>query len=206
MRVGKRSTLRSFMVVATRVCTILVACMQFTATSAEQAPDTKPDLSINSGVKPLGKRDIRDIRLSGWRKLCFEVSPAEKVCRTTNVGVMDTGQEMIRFDLIDAGAAEGRIQMLLPPGMYLRSGITLTVDQNEPLHLSYSWCLANACVAAGPATPRFVSDLRSGRVLTIEVVDPSFLTVSVAVPLDQFASVHGGPPTQLFDESLTLRN
>jgi invasion protein IalB len=180
--------------------------MQFTAAPAQQASDTKPDMTINSGVKPLGKRDIRNIQLSGWRKLCFEVSPAGQVCRTTNVGVMDTGQEMIRFDLIDAGAAEGRIQMLLPPGMYLRPGITLTVDQNEPLHISYSWCLANACVAAGPATPRFVSDLRSGRILTIEVVDPSLLTVSVAVPLDQFASVHSGPPAQLFDESLSLRN
>ncbi|MDE5463448.1 invasion associated locus B family protein [Bradyrhizobium sp. CSS354] len=206
MRGIKKSTLRSSTVVATWVCTILVAGMRFTGSSAQQASDTKPDMSINSGVKPLGKRAIRDIRLSGWRKLCFEVSPAEKVCRTTNVGVMNTGQEMIRFDLIDAGAAEGRIQMLLPPGMYLRSGITLTVDQNEPLHISYSWCLANACVAAGPATPRFVSDLRSGRILTIEVVDPSLLTVSLAVPLDQFASVQSGPPAQLFDQSLSLRN
>lgn len=131
MRGIKKFTLRSLTVVATWLCTILVAGMQFTGSSAQQASDTKPDMSINSGVKPLGKRDIRDIRLSGWRKLCFEVSPAEKVCRTTNVGVMNTGQEMIRFDLIDAGAAEGRIQMLLPPGMYLRSGITLTVDHER---------------------------------------------------------------------------
>ncbi len=188
------------MVIATPVCAIWLASlldlpsMQFTAASAQQASDT----SINSGVKPRGKRGIRDIQLSGWRKLCFEVSPAEKVCRTTNVGVMDTGQEMIRFDLIEVGAAEGRIQMLLPPGMYLRSGITLTVDQNEPLHISFSWCLANACVAAGSASPGFVRDLRSGRILTIEVVDPNLLTVSLALPLDQFASVNGGPPDPAF--------
>ena len=212
MSVIKKSTLRLLMGVATPVCTILLAglsdlpCMKFTAASAQQASDTKSDIPTNSGVKPRGKRNIRDIQLSGWRKLCFEVSPAEKVCRTTNVGAMDTGQEMIRFDLIEAGAAEGRIQMLLPPGMYLRSGITLTVDQNEPLHISFSWCLANACVAAGPASPGFVRDLRSGRTLTIEVVDPNLLTVSVALPLDQFASVNAGPPAQLFDESLTARN
>ncbi len=120
--------------------------------------------------------------------------------------MMDTGQEMIRFDLIEAGAAEGRIQMLLPHGMYLRAGVTLTVDQNEPLHIPFSWCLANACVAAGPASPRFVSDLRSGRILTIEVVDPNLLTVSAALPLDRFASVNGGPPAQLFDESLSPKN
>jgi hypothetical protein len=42
--------------------------------------------------------------------------------------------------------------------------------------------------------------------LTIEVVDPNLLTVSAALPLDRFASVNGGPPAQLFDESLTLRN
>ena len=207
----KKSTLRLMMVVATPVCMIWLTglsglpCMQFTAASAQPASDTKAD-SSSSGVKPRGKRNIRDIQLSGWRKLCFEVSRAERVCRTTNVGVMDTGQEMIRFDLIEAGAAEGRIQMLLPPGMYLRSGITLTVDQNEPLHIGFSWCLANACVAAGPASPGFVRALQSGRTLTIEVVDPNLLAVSVALPLDQFASVNAGPPTQLFDESLTARN
>ena len=164
----RKSTLRLLMAVATPVCMIWLtglmdlSCMQFPAASAQQALETKPD---SSGVKPRGKRNIRDIQLSGWRKLCFEVSRAERVCRTTNVGVMDTGQEMIRFDLIEAGAAEGRIQMLLPPGMYLRSGVTLTVDQNEPLHVGFSWCLANACVAAGPANPGFVRALQSGRTL-----------------------------------------
>jgi invasion protein IalB len=208
----KKSTLRPMMVVATPVCMIWLTglsglpCMQFTAALAQPASDTKPDSSNYLGVKSRGKRSIRDIQLSGWRKLCFEVSPAEKVCRTTNVGVMDTGQEMIRFDLIEAGAAEGRIQMLLPPGMYLRSGVTLAVDQNEPLHLSFSWCLANACVAAGPASPGFVRALQSGRILTIEAVDPNLLTVSVAFPLDRFASVKDGPPAQLFDESLTRKN
>ncbi len=208
----KKSTLRLLMVVATLVCMIWLTgmsglpFMQFTMALAQPASDTKPDSSNYSGVKPRGKRNIRDIQLSGWRKLCFEVSPAERVCRTTNVGAMDTGQEMIRFDLIEAGAAEGRIQMLLPPGMYLRSGITLTVDQNEPLHISFSWCLANACVAAGPASPGFVRALQSGRMLTIEVVDPNLLTVSVALPLDQFASINAGTPTQLFDESLTAGN
>ena len=114
--------------------------------------------------------------------------------------MMDTGQQMIRFDLIQAGTAEGRIQMLLPQGMYLRSGVTLTIDQNEPLPIPFNWCLANACVAAAPASPRFINDLRSGHTLTVEVVDPSLLTVSVALPLDQFSTVNSGPPTQLFDE------
>jgi len=207
----RKSTGRLLMIVATVVYTIRLTdpsgwpYLQFTAASAQPASDTKAD-SSSSGVKPRGKRNIRDIQLSGWRKLCFEVSRAERVCRTTNVGVMDTGQEMIRFDLIEAGAAEGRIQMLLPPGMYLRSGLTLTVDQKEPLHIGFSWCLANACVAAGPANADFVSALRSGGTLTIEVVDPNLLTVSVTLPLDQFASVNGGSPTQLFDESLTFKN
>jgi len=206
-----KSSLRLMMVVATPVCTLWLAnlsewpSVRVNTASAQPASDTNANSLNYPGVKPRGKRNIRDIQLNGWRKLCFEVSPAEKVCRTTNVGVMETGQEVIRFDLIEAGATEGRIQMLLPQGMYLRSGVTLTIDQNEPLHISYSWCLANACIAAGAASPTFVRNLQSGRTLTIEVVDPNLLTVSVALPLDQFASVNAGPPNQLFDESLSSK-
>jgi hypothetical protein len=38
------------------------------------------------------------------------------------------------------------------------------------------------------------------------VVDPNLLTVSAALPLDRFTTVHDGPPAQLFDESLSLKN
>jgi invasion protein IalB len=177
--------------------------MQLGAASAQPAPGAKADIPASSGVTPRGKRNVRDIQWSGWRKLCFEISTAQRVCRTTNSGMVDTGQQMIRLDLIEAGVTEGRIQMLLPHGMYLRSDIILTVDQNEPLRVPFDWCLANACVAAGPASPRFINELRSGRILTVEMVDPNLLTVSAALPLDQFTSVNDGPPVQLFDESLS---
>lgn len=212
MRSIGKSTRRPVLLVATAACASLLAglsglpCLQLGAASAQQASGAKAEMPASSGVTPRGKRNIRDIKWSGWRKLCFEISPAQKVCRTTNSGMMDTGQQMIRFDLIEAGAREGRIQMLLPHGMYLRAHVTLTVDQNEPLHIPFDWCLANACVAAGPASPRFISELRSGRMLMVETVDPNLLIVSAALPLDQFASVNAGPPTQLFDESLSVRN
>ncbi|PSO31323.1 invasion associated locus B family protein [Bradyrhizobium sp. MOS002] len=181
-------------------------CMQLSAALAEQADSTTANMPAGSGVSPRGKRNIRDLQMSGWRKVCFEVSPAEKVCRTTNSGLMETGQQMVRFDLIETGAAEGRIQMLLPHGMYLRADVALRVDQGEPLRIPFDWCFANACVAAGPASPRFISELRSGRILTVEMVDSSLLTISAALSLDPFKVVNDGPPVHLFDDSLSPKN
>jgi invasion protein IalB len=164
------------------------------------------DASADSAVKPRGKRDIRGISYSPWRKLCFEVSPVETVCRTTITGAMDTGQEMLRLDLIEGGGPESRIQMLLPVGMFLRSNAMLRVDQGEPLHIPFNWCMANACVAAVPVDAAFIRGLRSGRSLTLEAVDPNLLVVTATIPLDRFATVNEGPPTELFDESLSLRH
>jgi invasion protein IalB len=157
-------------------------------------------------VAPRGQQQIRELRYSPWRKLCFKAarSPDTKiVCRTTISGAWDTGQVAIRFDLIEReGDAATRLQIFVPTGFYLRPGIKLTVDGRAPVQVPYVICLSNACVAGNVADPGFVRDLESGQRLVLQAVNPNILTVAASLPLGEFAKIHQGPPTQVLEQDL----
>jgi invasion protein IalB len=153
-----------------------------------------------------GEHPIRQLTYSSWRKLCFRAvqeADAKMVCRTTVNGKWDTGQIVIRVDLIEReGDPAARLQVFVPPGLFLQHGIKLTVDQGVPVHIPYVICLSNGCVAGTVADQKFIHELESGRALALEVVNPNVLTVTASLPLDDFAKVHQGAPTQVFEQKL----
>ncbi|WP_198030261.1 invasion associated locus B family protein [Bradyrhizobium sp. Tv2a-2] len=142
----------------------------------------------------------RNITYSPWRKLCFEDTLGKTVCRTTTSGSWDTGQTAVRIDLIERkGDNATRMQIFLPVGLYLQAGVRVTVDEEAAVHIPYSWCLTNTCVAGNLLAPRLVRAMESGRKLTLEVVDSNLLTVPTSIALDQFAAAHKGPPAQTYE-------
>jgi invasion protein IalB len=157
-------------------------------------------------VAPRGQHQIRQLTYSPWRKLCFKAArnaDTKIVCRTTISGAWDTGQVAIRFDLIEReNDSAARLQIFVPTGLYLQPGIKLTVDGGSPVQIPYVICLSNACVAGNVADPGFIRDLESGQKLVLEAVNPNILTVAATLPLGEFAKVHQGPPTQVFEQNL----
>jgi invasion protein IalB len=157
-------------------------------------------------VAPRGQHQIRELTYSPWRKLCFKTArraETKLVCRTTISGAWDTGQVAIRFDLIEReGDAAARLQIFVPTGFYLPPGIKLTIDGGSSVQIPYVICLSNACVAGNVANPSFVRDLDSGQKLVIEAVNSNILTVAASLPLGEFAKVHQGPSTQVFEQNL----
>lgn len=151
-------------------------------------------------VAPRGQHTPRDIKYSGWRKLCFRPPGATMVCRITSSGTWDTGQTAVRVDLVEGASDDkSRLQIFLPVGLYLQSGVKVTVDEGTPTQIPYSWCLANACVAGAPVTRDMAHELDSGRKLTIEVVNSNILTLTTSLSLDQFAAVRKGAPAEIFE-------
>ena len=50
--------------------------------------------------------------------------------------------------------------------------------------------------------PGCIKEMESGQKLLLEVVDSSLLTVSTSLPLNQFATVRQGTPTQTFEQAI----
>jgi invasion protein IalB len=180
------------------------------------AADTKQGAPI--GATPLtdrlpeaevasrGLRKMRELTYSPWTKLCFKPSQDandKTICRTTISGTWDTGQVILKVDLIEKeGESAARLQVLAPSGLYLQPGIKLTIDQSIPLRIPYVICLTNGCIAGTVADPSFVDQLESGKTLFVEVVNPNIVSLATSFPLSEFGKVHRGPPTRIFEQAL----
>jgi invasion protein IalB len=154
-------------------------------------------------VRPPRVQLPKNIQYSAWRKLCFKGSDGATLCRTTSTGTQDTGEIVVRVDLVeraDGGAA--RLQLFVPQGANLAMGVEATVDQAAPTKIQYNWCLTNICIAADLVSPKLIGEMESGQILKIEQVDFNSSTIAMSVPLDQFAAAHKGPPAETYDFNL----
>jgi invasion protein IalB len=144
-----------------------------------------------------------NIQYSSWRKLCFKGSDGATLCRTTSTGTQDTGEVVVRVDLIerpDGGVA--RLQLFVPQGSNLAMGVKATVDQAAPTKFPYNFCLTNICIAADHVSPTLIGEMESGQTLKIELSDFKSSTVTMNVPLNQFAEAHKGQPAETYDYNI----
>jgi invasion protein IalB len=168
--------------------------------SANTTTAPKP---VEAGIKARGERQLRQLKYSGWRKLCFRPSDKDMVCRTTITGLTETGEEMLRVDLIEAGAGKGaRLQIFVPPMLFLEAGIRVSVVQGDTVNIPFTWCFSNVCVAAHAVDAAFIRQMKTGLKMTLKVVDARISTVMTSLPLDRFAAVNQGPPDLTFGRSL----
>jgi invasion protein IalB len=166
----------------------------------EAAPSEKPP---GQEFALRGQRAAREIKYSDWRKTCFKTPGTNLVCRTSIAGTFATGQSAVRIDLIEReGDKAARLQLFLPVGLYLQAGAKITIDGGTAHRIPYVWCLTNTCIAADLADPGLLKEMESGKILALEVVDSSVLTVSTSVPLNQFATVRQGVPAQTFEQAI----
>ena len=154
-------------------------------------------------VGPRGQRETREIKYGDWGKFCFKAGGAPQVCRTTINGAWESGQTAVRVDLIEReGDGTARLRIFLPVGLYLQAGVKLTVDQEAPYLIPYSWCMTNSCIAGELADVKLVRAMEAGTKLLVEVVDTNILTIITTVPLDRFETVRKGAPTQVFEQTI----
>jgi invasion protein IalB len=154
-------------------------------------------------IAPRGQRMAREIKYGDWHKVCFKTPGTNMVCRTTISGTWDTGQIAVRADLIEReGESTARLQLFLPVGLYLPAGVKLGVDQGTPYHIPYVWCLTNTCIAADVADAKLIDAMEMGKMLALEVVDSSVLTVNTKLPLAEFAAAHKAAPAQLYEQDV----
>jgi invasion protein IalB len=153
-----------------------------------------------------GQQKLPDLTYSTWKKLCFrgaQGADIKMVCRTTIEGKSDLGQTILRVDLIERQEAPAaRLQIFVPVGNFLQPGINLTVDKGSSLLVPYTICLANGCVAATVPEPNYLSELETGKVLSLAVVNSNVVTVIASLPLDDFAKARKGVAAQIFEQKL----
>jgi invasion protein IalB len=178
------------------ICIFLAA----TAMAQQHERPFNPAQNENFEIRPPRVQLPKNIRYSAWRKLCFKGSDGATLCRTTSTGTEDTGEVVLRVDLIervDNDAA--RVQLFVPQGLNLTMGVMVTVDQAAPTKFPYNFCLTNICIAADHASSKLIGEMESGQMLKIEQAGFNSSTIAMNIPLNRFAAAHKGPPSETYD-------
>ncbi len=150
-----------------------------------------------------GQREARSIKYDDWKKICFKPGGTKMICRTTISGAFETGQIAVRVYLIERDSnAVARLQLFLPVGLYMPSGVKLSVDKEVAHRIPFSWCLTNTCIAGEAVKPTLLRAMETGKNLTVEVVDTNMLAITTSVPLGQFAAIRKGAPLQVFEQKI----
>lgn len=194
----------AFSTVLLMVC--VLPAMAQDGNKGQPAASTNPAASRESAeaaISGRGERQLRPLKYSGWRKLCFQLPDAEPICRTSILGVSETGQEMLRVDLIEKGEGKGgRLQIFVPPMLFLEAGVRVSIGRGDTVNVPFAWCFSNTCIAARAVNAGFIRQMRAGQTMTLKVVDPRISTAVTSLPLDRFAAINQGPPSLIFGESL----
>jgi invasion protein IalB len=153
-----------------------------------------------------GQQKLPNLTYSTWKKLCFrgaQGADTKMVCRTSIEGKSDLGQIILKVDLIEReDAPSTRLQIFVPAGNFLQPGIRLTVDKGTSMHVPYTICLANGCVAATVLELTFLRELETGQMLSLEVVNSNVVTVIASLSLENFANARQGVAAQVFEQKL----
>jgi|SRR6478609_2258198 len=175
-----------------------------TSMASSQLAALPPATPTGERMSPRGQRNVTDIVLGDWTKICFRPGGAKALCRTSVTGTFATGQMAIRLDIItrqDHGAE--RIQIFCPVGMYLPNQVELIIDASRPYRVPYTWCMANICIAGAPAPRSLIKEMTTGRMLQLRFVDSSLLQLTVSIPLPTFSSAYSGPASQTFEQDIS---
>src|ERR1700731_2244619 len=113
------------------VAAILTALCSSLATSVSSAQQVIPFGDVpatpdftEQEIAARGQQHARDLTYSDWSKLCFkgvQGADTKMVCRTTINGKWDTGQIVLKVDLIEReDAPAARLQIFVLPGFFLQ--------------------------------------------------------------------------------------
>jgi invasion protein IalB len=135
---------------------------------------------------------------SPWTKVCLkgQEANAKQVCFTGKDGRIESGQPEIAAVVIEPeGDAKKLLRVTLPVGVQLAMGTRVTIDGNAPMQSAYVVCFANGCMSDYEVTPGLTSNLRNGRNLTVQAIQNTGRTLTLSLPLADFAKAYSGPPT-----------
>ena len=129
----------------------------------------------------------------GWVARCTSPSrdaPLECAMEETAV-LTKTGQLIVLVNIRVADDTHAPIAVVqLPLGLSLPAGAKLQVDDGKPLGLQIETCENRGCYASTPVAPDLLAALKSGKQLKVAFQNLSKETITIPMPLADFASAY----------------
>jgi invasion protein IalB len=102
-----------------------------------------------------------------------------------------TGQLIVLVNIRVASDTHAPIAVVqLPLGLSLPAGASLQVDDGKPLDLKIETCENRGCYASAPVAPALLAALKSGKQLKVSFQNLGKETITIPMPLADFASAY----------------
>lgn len=159
------------------------AAKQEAAPHATTAPGAQQGDAAPAGNAPM----------PGWVARCSSVNrDAPLECAIEQNAVLTkTGQLLVLVNIrvpADTRAPVALVQ--LPLGLNLPAGAKLQVDDGKPIDLAVQTCENRGCYASTPVTAELLAGLKSGKQLKIAFQNMAKETITIPMPLADFASAY----------------
>ncbi len=160
-------------------------------------PKAKPKVAPSHTPQPK-QGGQPELTYSFWTKVCQKgpEANAKQVCFIGRDGHMESGAPVVVVVLVEAeGDAKKLLRVTLPLGMSLPAGTRVIIDNGQPLAGPYVICLANGCVAEYEASAELITKMKTGQSMHVQGINGSGQSISIPMPLADFAKAYDGPPT-----------
>jgi invasion protein IalB len=157
--------------------------------SAQPAPNNPPPAAApadNNGATPAPPPP-------GWAPRCGSASrDAPLECAIEQSAVMPrTGQLVILVNIrVPADTHTPSALIQLPLGLHLPSGAKLQVDEGATTDMQIQTCEARGCYAGTTIAPELLAAMKSGKQLKISFQNLNKETLTVPLPLADFAAAY----------------
>jgi invasion protein IalB len=131
--------------------------------------------------------------LPGWAARCTSASrEAPLECAIEQTAVLSkTGQLIVLVNIRVPSDTHTPIALVqLPLGLNLPAGAKFQVDDGKPIDLQIQTCENRGCYASTPIAPDVLTALKSGKQLKVSFQNLNKETISIPMPLTDFAAAY----------------
>ena len=179
----------------------IVAVMAATALLAvppalAQNNKKKPAPAANVSAKPAegGKPELM---YSPWIKMCGKNKQTadKKVCVITKIGRLENGMPVAVVQLFEPEGLPKMMRVTVPLGMQIQHGTRVIIDNGTPVNEPYRICIPRGCFSDYPVSDDMIKKMKKGKTLIVQAINAQGRTISLPLPLKEFAKASDGPPT-----------
>ena len=179
---------------------ILVAATAAALAMPAAAQDTSKQGGQTDQSAPAGQPE--------WIKICTE-SPKDKsrICVVTRERRAATGQLLAAVSLREIKDKKILVTAV-PPGMLLRPGLQIQIDDGKPTKATYSICFPNLCFAEMEVKADYVASMKRGNNLIVTTLTQQAKPIKFDISLTGFTKSYDGAaidPKKLQDDQKKLQ-
>ena len=152
-------------------------------------------LSMPVSTIPLSAQETVNTRSSGWYKACSDQGQ-NKICNVQYQALASTGQVITSVNMAQITGSISRevFQVTVPTGRLIPPGLSLTVDEQEPIKLEFSFCTPRICAAEAKLEQSLVDLFKAGKLVKFESINWQGKPNPLEISLEGFSAAFDGPP------------